>query len=160
MKYLYLDPVTAQPSFEKDLSYSPEGVAVVGGQKIILPLQVQEVGAYNVMTQKVNHAGYDIFAEYAVKKFEIVDLSQEEATAIISSLIISRRQAFLAMAAAGVLTTIRGYMNSLEELDPARITWETAVEFHRNDQMINSLAPLLNLTSAQIDDLFVLGFSL
>jgi len=44
----------------------------------------------------------------------------------------------------------------ISQLDQAsQITWEFAIEFRRNDPLLNSLGQALNLTGEQIDQLFI-----
>ncbi len=55
------------------------------------------------------------------------------------------------------IDSISNMINKLPEphKSKAQIAWEYSNEFQRNNPLINSLAPMLNLTSEQIDQLFI-----
>lgn len=66
---------------------------------------------------------------------------------------VSRFQARAALHLAGLLTTVESAIaNSGNAI--AQIAWADAVQFERNSPTIVALASTLNLTNAQIDDLF------
>lgn len=64
-------------------------------------------------------------------------------------------QARAALAAAGLLSVVTAHMASLPSDDVARIAWEYAGGFKRTSPTIAALAPVLGLSDAQIDALFV-----
>lgn len=68
--------------------------------------------------------------------------------------VVSPRQMRLAMLAAGVLPQVQAFVDGPDASEAVRIAWEYATEFHRDDAMIDALAQMLGMTSADIDDLF------
>ena len=69
------------------------------------------------------------------------------------AIVVSPRQARLALAAAGLLTQIEALIASQPET--VKITWEYAIEWRSDDPLIAQLAALLGLSSEQIRALFV-----
>lgn len=55
------------------------------------------------------------------------------------------------------LETIEQVLNQLPEPDRslAKVDWEYATNFHRNNAMIVAVGQLLNLTDEQIDEIFI-----
>lgn len=66
---------------------------------------------------------------------------------------ITPRQCRLVLFAQGLLPTVEDMIT--QQGEQARITWEYAVEFNRNDPLLNSLGAALNLTEEQIDQMFI-----
>jgi hypothetical protein len=66
---------------------------------------------------------------------------------------VTMRQARLALLGAGMLSTVDQAVAGMTEA--ARIEWEYAATVERNSQLVAALAPLLGLTEAQLDDLFI-----
>jgi hypothetical protein len=64
-------------------------------------------------------------------------------------------QARIALLDAGLLPTVEALMADQNTPQSAKIAWEYAVEIQRQSSFIATLAPALNLTSEQIDALFV-----
>lgn len=78
-------------------------------------------------------------------------------------LAVSPRQIRVALVMSGIpISTIEAMLNALPEPDKtvAKITWEYTIEFNRNHPMLLTLAPLLGLSSAQLDSLFILAATL
>lgn len=76
---------------------------------------------------------------------------------------VTPRQIRLALLGAGIsVQTIEDTINSLPEPNrtAAMITWEYSVEFQRSNPLIQSMAPMLGLTSEQIDQLFTIASTL
>lgn len=76
---------------------------------------------------------------------------------------VTPRQIRLALLGAGIsITTIENAINSLPEPNrsAAMITWEYSVEFQRSNTLIQSMAPMLGLTSEQVDQLFTIASTL
>jgi hypothetical protein len=63
------------------------------------------------------------------------------------------RQARLALLGAGMLSTVDEAVAGMTEA--ARIEWEYAATVERNSQLVVALSPLLGLTEAQLDGLFI-----
>lgn len=68
---------------------------------------------------------------------------------------ITPRQCRLILAQQGMLATVETIIAGMDQA--TKITWEYALEFRRNDPLLNGLAahPDLNLTSEQIDQFFI-----
>lgn len=88
-------------------------------------------------------------SDYTFTEFEVVDVPQS----------ITRRQAKLALNQVGLLQTVEtAIANSADEI--LKIEWMEAGEFKRDWPNLNTLADSLNITDAQLDELFILGGSL
>jgi len=68
---------------------------------------------------------------------------------------VTRFQALAVLAAGGYLDTVRTYIATLGEDNITRLAWENATDWERTSPTLNALATMLNLTSAEVDDLFV-----
>ncbi len=70
---------------------------------------------------------------------------------------VTMRQARLALAAAGLLSTIDTAINALPEPqgNAAKIEWEYSGTVQRTKPLVLQLASTLSLTPAQLDDLFI-----
>ena len=70
---------------------------------------------------------------------------------------VTMRQARLALLGAGLLTSVETALDALSEpaKSAARIEWDYSNEVQRHNGLVSSLGPALNLTSEQIDTLFV-----
>lgn len=77
--------------------------------------------------------------------------------------VVTPRQMRVALITSGIsLESIESIIDSLPEPDRSiiRVTWEYSTEFQRSNPFIASMAPLLNLTNSQVDDLFILASTL
>jgi len=68
---------------------------------------------------------------------------------------VTRFQALAVLAAGGYLPTIKTYIATLGEDNITRLAWENAADWERTSPTLNALATMLNLTSAEVDDLSV-----
>ena len=70
---------------------------------------------------------------------------------------VSMRQARLALLSAGLLSQVNAAIDALPSPDKeaAQIQWEYSQEVNRNEPLVTHLANALNLTEAQLDDLFL-----
>ncbi len=66
--------------------------------------------------------------------------------------VVTPRQAELALLAAGLLDDVEAAVAASPR--EVQITWARALEIRRDNPIIEAMASSLNLTSAQIDDLF------
>ncbi len=76
---------------------------------------------------------------------------------------VTPRQIRIALVMAGIpISTIETAIDSLPEPQKSvtRITWEYSVEFQRNNPLLVAMAPMLNMTTQQVDDLFALASTL
>ena len=71
---------------------------------------------------------------------------------------LTPRQARLALNAAGLLPKVEAAVAAADKA--TQITWEFATTIERGDPLLASLAAALQLSSAQIDDLFKTGATL
>jgi hypothetical protein len=78
-------------------------------------------------------------------------------------MIVTMRQARLALLAAGLLGQVDGAINAIEdpvERQQAQITWEFSTEVERMNPLVTRLGTIFGLTDEQIDDLFILAKTL
>lgn len=97
------------------------------------------------------------------KQFARNDFNGIPNTPIQTAIIISSRQIRLGLVQFGVnLTDVSNLINSLPEPTKtyANILWEYSTEFHRDDETLNQLAPLLGFTEETLDQLFNLAVTL
>lgn len=66
--------------------------------------------------------------------------------------VVSRRQALLALLAAGKLDQVEQHIQSSPR--EAQIAWEAAGTFERDNPLIEALAPQVGLTDVDVDNLF------
>lgn len=72
---------------------------------------------------------------------------------------VTMRQARLALLQAGKLSAVDAAIAGMVgvEGDAARIEWEFSSEVKRNQPLVLALAPVLGMTSEQIDQLFIVA---
>lgn len=63
-------------------------------------------------------------------------------------------QAREALRQAGLLAAVNAHIDALGDADAAYIAWHYAERIRRNSPFVESIAPLLGLTEAQLDALF------
>lgn len=66
---------------------------------------------------------------------------------------VSRMQAMVAMSRAGLLTSVQNWITTQDA--ETQLIWNTATDFSRSSTLLNNAATALNLTSAQVDQLFI-----
>lgn len=71
---------------------------------------------------------------------------------------VTMRQARLALLQTGMLASVNAAVTAADEA--TKITWEFSSEVQRSNPIVSTLAAALNLTDAQIDDLFALAATL
>ena len=76
--------------------------------------------------------------------------------------IVTMRQARLALLGAGKLTDVNNAINALPSptKEAALIEWEYSQEVNRQNGLVSQLAPLLGMTEADLDALFIAGAAL
>lgn len=72
--------------------------------------------------------------------------------------VVTMRQARLALLQTGMLASVNSAVAAADEA--TKITWEFSSEVQRNNALVATLAGALNLTDAQLDDLFRLAATL
>ena len=75
---------------------------------------------------------------------------------------VTMRQARLALLGAGLLSSVNTAVASMtgEQGDAARIEWEFSSEVRRTQPLVLAMGPILGLTDAQLDALFVAAAAL
>lgn len=75
---------------------------------------------------------------------------------------VTMRQARLALLGAGLLSSVDAAIDAMSEptRSAARIEWEYSNELQRSNPLVLALGPALNLTSEQIDALFIAASAL
>jgi len=76
--------------------------------------------------------------------------------------IVTMRQARLALLGAGKLAAVNAAINALPSptKEAAQIEWEYSQEVNRQYGLVSQLAPLLGMTDADLDTLFIAGAAL
>lgn len=98
------------------------------------------------------------FASQMNGTIEQVDHIIEEPVQIVQS--VTPRQMRVALILSGIsMDSIEAIIDGLGEPQRSivRTTWEYSTEFQRDNPVLNQMAPLLGLSSAQVDDLFILA---
>lgn len=97
---------------------------------------------------------YLTFADEAEARATIPELWVEEGEepADIVPQRVTRRQMKLTLNALGKLEQIEGFVAT--QSAEVQISWNEASEFYRSDAMINAMAPMLEMTSEDLDNLF------
>lgn len=71
------------------------------------------------------------------------------------ALVVSMRQARLALLNAGLLDAVEAAIKAADKA--TQICWDTSTEVHRDDAVLAHVASTLGLTDVQIDNLFAAG---
>ena len=71
---------------------------------------------------------------------------------------VTRRQARLALLGAGLLDQVEAGIKTMDRA--SQISWDTASSVNRTDPLVSALAVALNLSTAQLDQLFLTGSKL
>ena len=76
--------------------------------------------------------------------------------------VITARQGKLTLLDFGIYQNVLDYINNLsgDEAVRAKISWEAATEFNRNDPVLAAVTQALNLNSEEIDQMFIHGATL
>lgn len=95
----------------------------------------------------------DLIAKFNEDTYEIVEIPQY----------VTPRQFRMALVRSGItLSQVDNLLISLEEplKSEAIIYWEYATSFDRDNELLNTLAPLINITSGDLDNIFILANTL
>jgi hypothetical protein len=68
---------------------------------------------------------------------------------------VTRFQALATLSAGGYLDTVHAYIDTLPRSNITRLAFENATDWERTSPTINTLAAMLGLTDAQVDELFI-----
>jgi hypothetical protein len=85
-------------------------------------------------------------------------LSAQNAWPVMKPSSCSMKQAQLALLKAGLLDQVESLISSISR--EAQIIWKTSIVVDKHDALVQQLVPALNLTDAQLDDLFALAVTL
>lgn len=121
-----------------------------------LPVNEVEIPAFDKYTQKAVEGAPALEEDTWYQTWQIVSLSPEEAKAMVPSK-VTMRQARLALLSAGLLASIDQAIEGLPspQKEAAQIEWEYGQEVDRYNGFVSVLVPLLGLTDAQVDQLFI-----
>jgi hypothetical protein len=79
-----------------------------------------------------------------------------------NSRVVTMRQARLALMSVGKLATVNAAIANMpgQEGDAARIEWDFSSIVERDKPLVSALAPVLNMTETQLDELFAYAATL
>lgn len=135
------------------------GGVVLSGQYCIININDAVYGVDKAATLKTNLKPYE-YTGPALRLFFGVAPHDYSTTVPYS---VTMRQARLALLSLGVLDNIDAAIASITDADArkaAQITWEFSSEVQRNNGLVTQLAPILGLTTEQIDNLFIAAANL
>ena len=132
----------------------------------VISFTVQDMPEVDSSVQRVEPGTFLKTDAGYVKTWNVVDLTVEEKEAVVQAkregMIVTPRQARLALLGAGLLTQIEAGIAALPEPTKTAVTieWEYATHVDRNSQWVNALAQALELTDEQLDQLFEVAATL
>lgn len=94
---------------------------------------------------------------------ELAELQKPENSQALVPASVTPRQFRMSLVQKGIeLSTVTAIIDSLPEPEQtlARINWEYATSFDRDNEMLNRMAPALNLSPADLDQIFINGQNL
>lgn len=97
-------------------------------------------------------AGKSCFWNPEIKAWEIHEAGEPE---VMVPQQVTRFQAKAALLEAGLLSAVEEYVNKDDTSALIKLAYAEALHFERDSQFISALGPLLGLTDAQIDELFI-----
>lgn len=71
---------------------------------------------------------------------------------------VTPRQVRLLLLQQGLLSQVEATIATMDQA--TQITWQYAIEFHRDDPLLNALANQLGLTEQQVDEFFIAAYQL
>lgn len=122
-----------------------------GGDEVLDGLQPQTGD-----DQYVSYVGVELINGQWFTKYVSVDYTAEELAARVDqwrqSAVVTPFQGRMALADAELLSNVEAAIAAADE--KTKVAWEYALEWKRMSPMITTLGAALNLTDAEIDDLF------
>jgi hypothetical protein len=112
---------------------------------------------------RVNAGTTTIFYTFPDEATFLAELETADVTApAVVPKVVTMRQARLALLDAGLLGSINTAIDALPTpiKEAAQIEWEYSQEVQRHNGFVSQLAPILGLTEAQLDGLFVIASGL
>jgi len=113
-----------------------------------------------VPTDPEDSLSYSLYQRAINKEFG--DIAPYVANTQIAPQIITARQGKLTLLDYGIYQNVIDYIASIpgEAGIRAKISWEAATEFNRNDPVLAAITQALSLTSEEIDQMFIHGANL
>jgi hypothetical protein len=160
-----LDVVGVISSITNLESQSEEGwvplVNTLPGYHVNSPWRVPGWSAFEVnpsTPRRVNAGSATVFYSFADEAAFLAELATADLSAPAAvPKVVTMRQARLALLGAGLLGTINSAIAALPSpmKEAAQIEWEYSQEVQRHNGFVSQLAPILGLSEAQLDGLFV-----
>lgn len=116
-----------------------------------------EFGVYAAQDTEVPEGKVVVSSHYERQGGDVVQVLELEDAPVVVPESVTPRQLRLALLGAGKLAQINAFVTSGAVPEAARISWEYATEYRRDDPLLNQMAGLLDppLSQAQIDGLFI-----
>lgn len=160
LKYTYVDAVTGIPVSDAPATNGPKPPAVAG---LVFGFALESHYPTNA---PVFYGTADADAEVALPGvMAVMDEATFEAARVAEladrdrkrreKMIVSRFQARAALHLAGLLEAVETLMQSPDTPMLARLAWQDAQEFKRQSPTVLAMASALNLSDADLDQLFI-----
>lgn len=98
--------------------------------------------------------GEEIVRDMTPEEEAVVESIRAEGAALRKPKSVTRYQAMIALKRAGLLGGVRQLINDPQTDEEITLAWENANTFERDSPFIQALAPALNLTEEDVDNLF------
>lgn len=126
----------------------------------VVPLVEVAAPAYDPITQSVEQSAPLFVGDQWVQQWIVIPIPPEKVEENYKASVptfVTMRQARLALLGAGLLSNIDLVINSLPspQKEAAKIEWEYSQEVQRHNGFVSVLAPMLDMTDKQIDELFI-----
>lgn len=143
----------AFPSFSFPSEMSEDDIAFAG----LLPVVPTVPTAHDPATHQAVPVAPVLEGGVWLQQWEVTPLPPPTVPAVVTM-----RQARLALLGAGLLDGVEAAIDAMSspQKDAARIEWEYSQEVQRHNGFVSVLAPMLGLTEAQTDALFVVAAGL
>lgn len=164
IKFTYVDAITgvsiaSHPAENGPVFPAVDGLAFVWARESAYPTPVPEFfgtcpdGAFTMIDGVL-----DVVSQYDFENMQTDEMRARDKTPKS----VTMRQARLALLGAGLLATVSDAVATMAgaEGDAARIEWEFSSEVKRDQPLVIALAPVLGMTDAQLDDLFIAAAAL
>lgn len=167
LKFTYVDAITGIPITDAPATNGPkwpdiDGLEFVWARESRYPTSVPEFFGTCPDNGIVMVAGVlDVLAQADWETMRADEMAARAAIATPRS--VTMRQARLAMLSDGILDDVEGAIAAIPDetqRKAAQIEWEYAQDVARDHWLLASLMPVIGLTDAQVDELFVLADTL
>ena len=143
------------------LSISNPVKTAAGGINLILEtVEYGEIVFHTVPTDPKDSNSYQLYHRAVAGEFG--DIAPYIPSSPVVPQVITARQGKLTLLDYGIYQNVIDYIASIpgEAGIRAKISWEAATEFNRNDPILATITQALNLTSGEIDQMFIHGATL